>query len=192
MQINLIRHGKTKANLEGKFCGITETELIQSKFEIKQTILDKIKLYEIGKVFVSPRERAIKTAESISDNFNIIDELDEINFGIFEDKTFEEINKDFPKETKEWIEIGDSYKFPNGESLYEFYNRCIKAFNIIVDKNKDEEYITIFAHSGVIKVILSYVLSNGLELFWKIKIDNCSLSSIEYCDNNFVVSKVNL
>ena len=87
-------------------------------------------------------------------------------------------------------EKGYEYKYPNGESLIDSYNRvCIELDNII--SNNDNRTILICSHGGTIRNIITYLISNSYKYHWNFKIDNASVSVVEV-DNGFaVINKLN-
>lgn len=188
--LNLIRHARTIANEKKIFCGKTETDVIESKESIKNILSKKICKNQLGIVYSSPSQRAIFTAMSISENIVIREELREIDFGDFEEKTFLQIQKTFPKEIKKWNDEGMKYIFPNGESIEQFYERVSLGIKEIIQENKDRDYITVFTHGGVIQAIISYMFGN-IDYFWKFKLDNCSITRINITEDNIVFEFIN-
>lgn len=112
-----------------------------------------------------------------------------MDFGIFENMTIKEIKQYYHKEFQKMIEEKFEYNFINGENMINFHNRVIKSLKKILE-NKDGD-ICICAHSGVIRCIISHLISNSYVYHWNFKIDNCSITKINI-DNNFsVLEKLN-
>ncbi|KAF2956118.1 histidine phosphatase family protein [Marinitoga sp. 38H-ov] len=154
MKLILIRHVETEANIRGIFSGwsnynITENGLKQINV-LKKIFKNKYADYIIS----SPLYRAYYTALEISKVLNnkiIIDErMKEINFGIFDGKTIEEIKEKYYNEYMLWMEDYRKYCFPKGECYTSFFKR-IDEFLSKLDKNK--RYI-IVTHGGVINYIM--------------------------------------
>ena len=116
--------------------------------------------------------------------------LKEISFGDFEGLTFDEIKDKYPKEFQDMIEKGYEYKYPNGESLIDSYNRvCIELDNII--SNNDDRTILICSHGGTIRNIITYLISNSYKYHWNFKIDNGSVTILEVQDGFTVITAMN-
>ena len=84
-RINLIRHGKTDDNHELRYSGSIESRLIWTDEVIKEIILPKLSVEEMGLIYSSPRQRVIETAKPFVNNVNdiIIEEnIREIKFGL--------------------------------------------------------------------------------------------------------------
>lgn len=193
-EVNLIRHGKTNDNNENRYSGRIESQLVWNAEEIKQIVLPKISTQDMGTIYSSPRYRAIDTARPFVDNPSDIilkEDMREINFGDFDGLTYEEISRIHPEEVDKWLFEQDEYVFPNGDSLRSFYQRTVNGFQEILSQASHEKNITIFTHGGVIQCLISYLLSNSLDLFWNFKIDNCSLTQFYFSHDKAVFKKIN-
>ncbi len=94
-RIHLIRHGVTKDNIEGVYCGITDTPLCEDGKEQLHQMKEEYN-YPGGQfLFTSPLIRCKETAEILYPDLKpiVIDGLTEYNFGEFEGKTAEELQK---------------------------------------------------------------------------------------------------
>ena len=172
-KIYLFRHGKTFANLEKLYCGWSESKLADNC---------KIDFPEVDVVLSSPLKRCTHYLEQINSSEKILTPLlKEINFGIFENKSFDEIEKLIPEKAKQFLSDYKNFTFPDGESLLTFHKR-IKGFikNILYDYIKNGKNILIISHEGVIKSILLSFLKLKLKSFWDIKIENNKFTIFDY------------
>lgn len=190
-KITLIRHAKTKDNLEKRFSGKIESEVAVSKEDIRQIVLPKISVQEMGKVYSSPSKRAIFTAQAFTEDFSIEEDIREIDFGLFEGMTLEEITSAYPEELEKWINLGFDYRFPEGDSINTFYKRASGGLEKIINRTSPDENITIFTHGGVIQSLISFLLVKDNSFFWNFKIDNCSLTQFTIQDGTVVFEKIN-
>jgi len=167
--IYLIRHAKTEANLQRRFMGITDEPLCPAGIvELRQRI-DSGYYPQAEFVFTSPLQRCQQTRELIYGTVPhlTIPELGECNFGLFENKTNEEL-RDI-KEYQEWLAGGET-NFPQGESFAEFCIRSGKGFEkaveqIIKDKILNSAFII---HGGTIMAILTQYAPEVKEFYaWK-------------------------
>lgn len=157
-RIHLIRHGVTKDNIEGVYCGITDTPLCDNgKEQLKQMKTEYA--YPGGQfLFTSPLVRCKETAEILYPELKaiVIDGLTEYNFGEFEGKTADELQKKQPN-FEPWLRGEAGVRPPFGESNEDFANRVCSSFVKIVDgviKTGTEDLI-IITHGGVISTILA-------------------------------------
>ncbi|KKY01193.1 histidine phosphatase [Paraclostridium benzoelyticum] len=190
----LVRHATTKDNIDGNLSGHIDSELSNLG---KQQILKLNKFLEkenIDCIYTTTSTRTKNTIKDIakSKNLDIVESenLREISFGDFEGMDFEYIKNNFREEFEKIIKNGFEYKYPNGESLVDSYNRVCKEINYILDCNKDKT-ILICAHAGTIRNIISYLIGNTHEYHWNFKIDNASVSIIDIVDGFSVIHTLN-
>lgn len=194
MQVYLVRHGESEANIKGLFSGVTNTPL--STKGIEQAVGAGLKLSDnkFDAIYSSPLSRAYETAESIAKfneiEINIADGLVEMNFGIFEGLTYSQIQETYPEMTEQWQLNPVSFKFPEGESLLDLFNRTMECYQGIISNFKGEKLL-IVAHSGVIRSILANEISETFEHYWKYRVDNCKISVIEYSDGYKMLNLLN-
>lgn len=177
----LVRHGESELNTENIFFGHLNPSLTSKGKHDLCELKSKLSNYDI--VYCSPLKRTIETATLLNhQNSPIIfdDRLKEINFGIFEGLTYNEICQSYPLESKKWISLKSEYKFINGESLLDLSKRVQSFVEEI--KNTDKTYL-IITHSGVINVVLSIYLTENLNNFWKFKCKLASMTVLEFVDN---------
>ena len=157
-RIHLIRHGVTKDNIEGVYCGITDTPLCDDGKTQLQQMKEEYAYPGAQFLFTSPLVRCKETAEILYPELKpiVIDGLTEYNFGEFEGKTAEELQKK-DKGFERWLRGEPGVRPPFGESNEDFANRVCSSFVKIVDgviKTGTEDLI-IVTHGGVISTILS-------------------------------------
>lgn len=189
----LIRHGATKSNKEHRYLGKTQESLSSEGKEALLKIVhnndtDNLIYTPIDMLFTSPMTRCIETAKIIYPNMKpvIIPEWEEMNFGDFEGKNYQDLKDDM--RYQEWIDSNGTWPFPNGESKDVFIARCMEGYNRMCDliyrENqllKSEEAQTnsakcrnlrvgVVAHGGTIMALIStlyggeyfdYQVSNG-------------------------------
>lgn len=150
--ITLIRHGATASNERKAYIGITDEPL--SKIGVSQIKSRSYPKADI--VFSSPLIRCIETANIIypERKINIIDNLRETDFGIFEGKNYQDLsdNADY----QSWIDSGGTASFPGGESREEAVARSIHGFESILHLSGEAKQISVIAHGGTIMSILSH------------------------------------
>lgn len=190
----LVRHATTKDNINGNLSGHIDSDLS----DLGNTQILKLNKFlekeNIDCIYTTTSTRTKNTIKDIakSKNLNIVesDKLKEINFGDFEGMNFEYIKNSFPEEFEKIIQNEFEYKYPNGESLVDSYNRVCKELNYILESNK-EKTILICAHAGTIRNIISYLIGNTHEYHWNFKIDNASISIIDIVDGFPVIQTLN-
>lgn len=173
--LTMIRHGRTPGNEEKRYIGATDQPLAQTGMEaIEQKVKEGLYPKKPDRVVISPMKRCIQTAELIygERKFEIIDELREMNFGIFEGKNFEDLKDD--AEYKAWVDSNCTLPIREGEFMEEFTDRVMQGFYEMMSFEKNIKHISrhvvMVVHGGTIMAIchsllggeyFSYYVENG-------------------------------
>jgi len=196
----LIRHGATLNDGVKRYKGSIDVPLSEEGIEQ----IKKVSLY-LGQrlkdqkpvVYSSPLSRALRSAEIISQVFNlkpvIVPELRERNFGIWEGMSFDEIKERYPEEFSLWASNPLRYSPPQGESTIEVRDRVMKALKWILQPSDSslQPDIIVVAHGGVNRIILCELLGISLENIFRIEQDHGCLNIIEFHDDFPVVRLIN-
>ncbi|MCL2054633.1 MAG: histidine phosphatase family protein [Oscillospiraceae bacterium] len=156
-KINLLRHGQTEANAQGRYIGVTDEPLSEGG---EAELLEKYEKHpypKVPRVYSSPLLRAVQSARILFPQSEIIiaDGLREMDFGAFEGLKAEElINLD---SYKGWLKGGIDNPPPNGESVRELTARCYNAIDsIILDMMRASIFnAAVLTHSGIMMNLLS-------------------------------------
>ena len=168
MKIYLIRHGKTKGNLEERYIGRTDEPLCEAGREN----LKKYQYPQVEMVFTSPMKRCMQTAETIypGQQYQCIEELRESDFGAFEGHTYKELSGDVRYQA--WIDSNGTLPFPGGESREAFQERCREGFLKIMKEALTEkrETVAVVAHGGTLMSVLSaFAVPEKTFYDWQVK-----------------------
>ncbi len=132
-KIYLMRHSVAqKIDLPTELIPISDEGIILAKAKIENFI-------NISKCFSSPYKRAIETAELITNQVTIVNNLHERIIGDAKDKDF-------------WIKQYENhdYRNQNGESLNEVRERMKAAIELILEDMCDEEEVLLVSHATAI------------------------------------------
>ncbi len=157
--ISIFRHGITDANENGIYIGKTDLPLSEAGREALMDKYEQLDYPKVQRVYSSPLERAVQTAEIIfpEREIVIVDDLREMDFGVFEGLPAEELVR--LDSFKKWLKGGLDNPPPNGETLRSMMLRCYSALNLmILDMMKEG-----FTHAGA--VTHSGILMNMLSCF---------------------------
>lgn len=194
MEVILVRHGQTKENKDKVFHGWIDSSLDDIGLEQANSIAAHLSGEQIDAILTSPLKRTVDTARIIASKKNDCeifqeDGIKEINFGLFEGLTYSEISSMYRDEASKWEQESLKYRFPQGESIPDFFNR-IKAFwdNMI---QKDYKKVVLVTHEGCIRCILSYITNNCVDLFWKYSVKTGSISRIAFDDGFSYILSIN-
>lgn len=168
MKVYWVRHGRTEQNDANNYYGKMESRLTEEGIkEIKSIQTD---FEGCINVYTSPAARAIETASLLFRDvyFKVDGRLLERHMGIFEGMNDVEIKKRYPKERREWYSDWKDYRIPEGESAIMQYERVVKFLKELEVTNEDA---IVICHAGTIRMALSYMLGENLDMFWKFKVD---------------------
>ena len=146
MNLYLIRHGATRANLERLYCGSTDLPLSTEGAEALKALHYPAPR---ARYLTSGMRRANETMEILfpGQPYEADSRFREVDFGIFEMKSYADL-KDSPA-YQTWL-TGDNEKNipPQGESGEAFRARILAALDTL------QEDTVLVTHGGVIAVIL--------------------------------------
>lgn len=193
-KVILVRHGQTAWNHEKKYQGHSDVSLNEVGLRQAQLAAERLAKEKIAAVYSSDLLRAVQTAEIIAKQHNLqtlkVTEFREINFGLWEGLTYDEIMKDWPDILTSIYAGSGAVSMPGGESFCEVKQRAVAALEKLIASH-DNETIAIVAHGGVLRVLLSHALGMELDRMWSIGQDSAAISIIEYFGNTALVSLVN-
>ncbi len=191
MKLILIRHPETVANAKNLIYGhydwgySEEGEkacLVAAKY-VKEKYGEELK--EPGtKILATPLSRTQILAEEIAQDtaisVEIKQELIELNVGIFENMSAEEVQKIYAKEWKEFISDEVNYAIPQGESWMDVYKR---SGEFLAGIKGQEETIIAVTHAMVIRSLIAHCLDVPLMKSWHFHIEPTSLVEINFFDD---------
>ena len=169
----LIRHGKTKGNLEKRYVGRTDEPLCKAgirEMNERRSILLRSFSEEgaviclPGKIYVSPMLRCRQTAKLLFPDAKqeVVADFCEMDFGAFEYKNYEELSGD-PR-YQAFIDSGGAIDFPDAEPQQQFrqrvrtaFEQCLKANeNFLANQTSDqsEEPLIFGVHGGTMMAIM--------------------------------------
>ena len=164
--IYMIRHAKSIANDNGMFGGITDYDLSKEGLMQAEALAERLKDYEIDKIYCSPLKRAIQTiattAKMKNMDINIDDGLIEINVGTWEDILRDDLRKMYPEENK-YIDETEFYTGMAGqEETIDVANRMYNAILKIAKDNLDKTII-ITSHIVAMRAFLCEIMNIPFE-----------------------------
>ncbi len=197
-KIMLIRHPEIEDAKQLKYFGITDVALSEQGYKQAERLAEFLSNKQVKTVYSSHLHRAKHTAQLVADKLNlplnVTPELREVNFGRWEGNSYQEMIDNDEGLYQAWLGMSPEFRFPEGESLGEFYQRVTKEYErILADNNdtQDGELIVIVAHGGVIKLLLADLLGIEWGKVNSIKQDFGALNIIEHYDSHSILRQMN-
>lgn len=135
-------------------------------------------------VFHSPLCRCADFSGELAGKLGVLavadERLKEIGFGEWEGKTAEEVCAADPVAFKRFYLDPANYQPEGAERLRHFYIRVSEAWEEITQRN--EERLLVVAHSGVLRVIVTYVLKAPLLSMYRMQIPSAGMITIKFSD----------
>lgn len=156
MYILLVRHGETQATSEGRYEGDGDSPLTiegQRRVKYLSNILASI---GIDAVYSSPKKRCLETAWAIAEphslTVQVVPGLQEVNFGLWEGLTFEEVRRKDPDLSARWLDDPAHVRPPSGETLEEMASRVFQAFDDICRPFMEDQAESVRGFGGAIRL----------------------------------------
>jgi broad specificity phosphatase PhoE len=160
MILYCIRHGETVSNAVKRIQGQSESPLSALGLRQCQTVATALRELPIDKIYSSPLRRALDSAQCIADALALSVEVEptlmEINAGIFQGLTWDEIDGKFPVEAKKWRSHDPDFRIPNGESRRDLMQRAHQAFVSI--RERGGNHVVVVSHGGLLGAALKALL----------------------------------
>ncbi|MBS4535495.1 histidine phosphatase family protein [Clostridium sp. D2Q-14] len=195
MKFIMVRHGETKANNEGRYIGHTESPYTdKGMYQVENIITRIITDINIEEIYSSQLYRTNFIANKIADRLDkkvmIEPDICEMNFGIFEGKKYEEIQKEHSLEWENWTRDYVNYRIPKGESLKDVYYRVENFIDKLKEKGNSETVYLLVTHGGIIQTIMTYLLDLNIDDRWHFKVPPGAIIEIDYNDDYGILSKL--
>ncbi len=157
----LIRHGEPSTSATGRCYGKLDVGLSEKgRSQIKKTG-EFVKKLELAAIYASPRKRASESAKIIAresrNSVDVREDFAEMDFGDFEGRTYESLERDFPEVFRKWMETPTEVEFPNGEGFAAMQERVLAATDEVLKKHGGET-VGIVSHGGVNRIVLAHFL----------------------------------
>ncbi len=197
-RIFLWRHPEVLGASDGKVFGHYDVGLTNDGKEQMRAIAKRMSKEKLSAVYASDLQRAMLTAETVGRAQRprrkpvLEKDLRELNLGIWEAMTYEQINKQYPDELKARYDDLPNFAIEGGESLEQLAARVIPVFQKIIADEQGQK-VCVIAHGGVNRVFLAKLLGAPLDRIFRIDQHYACLNIIDvYEDGVPVIKGVNL
>lgn len=182
-QVFVVRHGETTWNQEGRLQGHNDSPLTTKGIAQAKALGENLKNHEFDAIYSSDLPRARNTAEHIATekhcHIKLDVELRERNLGIFQGFTRAELMLKYPQQAKRYMDFEPDFVIPQGESLTQFRQRCMRCFNRIAEAHPEGK-ILVVTHGGVLTNLFKTVVGIPLETQRNFVLLNTSLNVFSY------------
>jgi probable phosphoglycerate mutase len=152
-RILAIRHGETAWNVDTRIQGQLDVPLNEVGRAQARRLALSLADEALAAVYSSDLQRALHTAQALAGPPGLTPRQDldlrERRFGVFQGRTYIEIEAEFPELAGRWKRREPDFGAPGGETLAEFYARCVSTFQRLAAAHRGET-IAVVTHGGVL------------------------------------------
>ncbi|KAG6382631.1 hypothetical protein SASPL_157697 [Salvia splendens] len=161
--ILLTRHGESRDNVRGRIGGdsaISDSGELYAK-KLANFVERRLKNEKAASIWTSTLQRTILTATPIG-GFPKIQwrALDEINAGVCDGMTYEEIKKNMPEEYESRKKDKLRYRYPRGESYLDVIQRLEP---VIIELERQRAPVVVISHQAVLRALYAYFADRPLK-----------------------------
>ncbi len=155
-RIIAIRHGETAWNVDTRIQGQLDIGLNETGRWQAHRVALALAGEPIAALYSSDLLRAWETALSIANATGLavqtVEGLRERGFGVFEGKTFQQVEALWPEQALRWRKREPAFEPEGGESLLRFRERITQTMQTLAEQHPGEQ-IAMVAHGGVMDVL---------------------------------------
>ncbi|XP_046871510.1 6-phosphofructo-2-kinase/fructose-2,6-bisphosphatase 3 isoform X3 [Hypomesus transpacificus] len=157
--IYLCRHGESMHNLQGRLGGDSGLSSRGKKFAAALSGFVEEQNLKGLKVWTSQMCRSIQTAEDLGVPYEQWKALNELDAGVCEEMTYEEIKEKHPDEFALRDQDKFYYRYPTGES----YQDLVQRVEPVIMELERQENVLVICHQAVMRCLLAYFLDKSAD-----------------------------
>ena len=193
-RLYIVRHGELVTSKEWRYVGQMDVELNDAGKQQIKKLSSRLSSEQIDRIFSSDLNRTIESANIIGNKLVIINEpiseFREIDLGVWEGHTLEEIEEKFPDDLLKRSEDIMDFRVENGESFSDVNKRVIPKIMDIIEDNVGKR-ILVVAHGGVNRIIIADALGLNINNIPRLEQNYACLNIIDYYKTGPVVRLIN-
>jgi len=194
-RILLMRHGHVEGILPERFRGRRDVDL--SPLGLRQAQATAQHIAGTARpqiVYSSPLRRCIQTgtviAAACGASLERLDDLNDIHYGDWEWRTYEEVRVQSPALFERWLRSPHLVRFPHGDSLQDLVARVANVLRLLLERHQ-EETVVVVGHSSGNRAMLLQTLEQPLSAYWCLEQEPCAVSEIELLERGTRVRRFN-
>ncbi|SHI59722.1 alpha-ribazole phosphatase [Lutispora thermophila] len=194
LKLYIIRHGETDLNKPGVFFGSKDIELNEAGKRQCRELEKAMENIELDVILSSPLKRCMQTAQGIASTkglkVDIVEEMREMDFGLWEGCHYHDVARLYPDDWKKGIDDWKNMSPTKGECFRDFYfrvkNALEKIIRIYYGKN-----VALITHGGCMRVMISALLGLKEDGFWNFYFEHGKYSLLEIEQGHCTIKKIN-
>lgn len=194
-RIHLIRHGEVAGAGIPRYNGQADVPLSERGVNQYHGLKERLAGERIAACYSSDLSRCTAGAAIICGELSLTPAVDrnlrELDIGVWEGMTWDEIRARYPEEWQ--VRLADlvSYRVPGGENLLDVHARVMPVIRRIVERHRGEEVLVV-GHGGVNRIVLLDAIGAPLSSLFAIEQNYACRNIIDYyADGKSVVQLMN-
>jgi probable phosphoglycerate mutase len=180
----LVRHGETEWNREGRIQGYRADSPLTANGQTQARLLaERMANERVRTLHSSDSGRARQTAKPIAAAVELEvlydDALRERNYGIFEGRTYGEIERDYPEDFRKFRSRDPRYCPPEGETVLQFRDRIVAALERVASR-AGGGCAAVVTHGGVLGILYRHATGMPLDSRRTYTLHNASVNRFAY------------
>jgi probable phosphoglycerate mutase len=194
-KILLIRHGHVEGIKPERFRGREPLELTARGRSEAAAVAERIAgAWQPSKIYTSAMGRCVATGAAIAKacgiGAEICDDLNDIDYGAWQFKTFEHAKENDPALFAAWFATPHAVRFPNGESLQDLAARTADAARFVLGRHPGDTVVLV-GHDSVNRTLLLQWLDLPLSAYWRLGQAPCCLNEIDVDGASICMQRMN-
>ncbi|MBD1900502.1 histidine phosphatase family protein [Trichocoleus sp. DQ-A3] len=161
LKLYFLRHGQTDRSRDNVFCGSIDPDLTADGLEMAKAFAAAYRSLPWNAIFCSPMRRTVATAkplcEAVGMQMELRDGLKEINYGKWEGKTIETVDREYHDDYIRWTADPAWYPPTEGELAVAIAHRSLQVIEEIKQRFNNGN-VLIVAHKATIRIMLCSLL----------------------------------
>jgi len=192
-ELILARHGETAWNVEKIYRGRSDVALDEVGTKQAELLGKYVSNHRLEAIYSSPLKRALDTANIIARyqkiDVQIAEGLVDFDYGEWQCLPEREVERLYPALLNEWRNNPHKIRMPGGESLEDVRKRAIEVINDVLSNYHGS--VVLVSHRVVNKVLICSLLGLDNSHFWNINQDVGGITTFNYVDGRFILTKHN-
>jgi probable phosphoglycerate mutase len=189
-RIIAIRHGETAWNVDTRIQGHLDIALNERGHWQAQRLAQALADADIAAVYASDLSRAFETgrylAQATGAPISPNPGLRERGFGLFEGRTFAQIEAELPEQALRWRKRDPHFAPEGGESLVQLYERVVSTCERLAAAHAGEQ-IALVGHGGVMDVLYRAATGQDLQAPRSWELGNAAINRLLWSPQGFTL-----
>ena len=181
-RLHLVRHGEVAEEYHQVFGGRIDMELSPLGHRQAKHLAKFLDDRPFDRIYCSPMVRVRQTAEPLLDALGqaavVIDDLREVDFGVWTGYKWYEIEGKFGMDAIDWLVHLQNGDVPEAEPMDVYESRIKRSLDRILSEGEGDD-VLVFCHGGVIRMLLALLLKESFSTMGRFEVDYASLSVAE-------------